>query len=90
MNLCIPRVESTITKDYIYNKLCNLNAGKIEKLVEIPLKNDSTHKRILFRIVLNNNEHANTIKGILRDRGNLNYVYDPPWFWRLVPTNQRI
>jgi hypothetical protein len=90
MNLCIPRVESTITKDYIYNKLCNLNAGKIEKLVEIPLKNDSTHKRILFRIALNNNEHANTIKEILSERGNINYVYEPPWFWRIVPTSQRI
>ena len=90
MNLCIPRVDAKITKDYIYEKLCNLQAGKIERIVEIPLKNDPTHKRILFKITWKNNETSQKLQSRLENQQTVNYVYDPPWYWKIVTTNQRI
>jgi urease accessory protein UreE len=90
MNLCIPRIDSTITKDYIYKKLCNLKAGKIEKITEIPLKNDSTHKRILFKITWQNNEMAKKLQDNLEKFNSINLVYDMPWYWKIVTTNQRV
>ena len=90
MNLCIPRIDATISKDYIYKKLCNLKAGKIEKLTEIPLKNDSTHKRILFKITWQNNEMSKKLQDNLQKYNSINLVHDMPWFWKIVTTNQRV
>ena len=90
MNLCIPRINATITKDYIYDKLCNLQAGKIDKITEIPLKNDPTHKRILFKIQWKNNEMAKTMQEHLQKNNTINVVYDIPWYWKVVTTNQRV
>jgi len=90
MNLCIPRIDSKITKDYIYDKLCNLQAGKIERITEIPLKNDPTHKRILFKMKWKNNEISKKMQDQLDKTNTINIVYDMPWYWKVVTTNQRI
>jgi len=90
MNLCIPRIDSTMSTDYIYKKLCNLNVGKIDKLTEIPLKNDSTHKRILFRVIWKNNEMSSKMQENLQRYNSVKLVYDMPWYWKIVTTNQKI
>jgi hypothetical protein len=90
MNLCIPRIDSKITKDYIYDKLCNLQVGKIERITEIPLKNDPTHKRILFKMKWKNNETSKKMQEQLEKTNTINIVYDMPWYWKVVTTNQRI
>ena len=90
MNLCIPRVNATISKDYIYDKLCNLQAINIERIIEIPLKNDPTHKRILLKVQWKNTETSKKIQDQFHKTNTINYVHDFPWYWKIVPTNQRI
>lgn len=87
MNLCIPRVKSTIKREYIYDKLSNLQIGKIEKLIEIPLKNDPTYKRILFKLNWNNSDKALELKTQLDKKGLINFVYDSPWYWKIFLSN---
>jgi hypothetical protein len=90
MNLCIPRVNSNISKDYICDKLCNLQAINIERIIEIPLKNDPTHKRILLKIQWRNNETSKKIQDQFQKSHTINYVHEFPWYWKIVTTNQRI
>jgi hypothetical protein len=90
MNLCIPRMKTSVTKDYIYDKLCHLKLGRIDRIVEIPLKNDPTHKRVLFRISVDNNQTTINILEHLKNRGGINFVYDSPWYWKIVTTTQKI
>ena len=40
ITMCIPRVENFTNKDFVYKTLCKINAGKIKKIVEKPLKNE--------------------------------------------------
>ena len=89
MYLCIPRVNSAISKEYIHNKLCNLNIGTVEKMSEIPLKNDAAYKRIIFKIKWNKNETSQRLQECLVANKTFNIVYDMPWFWKVVITNQK-
>ena len=91
MNLCIPRIKSNITKEYLKNKLSNLQVfGKIEKIIEIPLKNDNTYKRIIIKINWYNNETSKKFQETIKNMGSINYVYDFPWYWKLLITNHRV
>jgi len=83
MSLCIPRIQTTITKDYIYQKLSKLEIGKIEKITEIPLKNDPTYKRILLKIQWNNTEKSLAIQEHIKKKGFINIVHEMPWFWKI-------
>ena len=87
-SICIPRIESSISKDYIYKTLCNLHIGKIEKITEIPLKNDPTHKRIIIKLHWNQNS-INIQKTIL-NTGSIKIVHNMPWYWKIVATNPQI
>lgn len=82
-SLCIPRIESTIKREYIFKKLCMLKIGYIQKITEIPLKNNPNFKRILVRIQWNDTEKANKFKEKLNDIGCINFVYEMPWFWKI-------
>ena len=82
--ICIPRIESSINREYIYNTFHKLKIGYIEKLNEIPLRNEPTHKRIIIRIKLNNSETAYDIKNFLDELGSVKIVHNMPWFWRVV------
>ena len=44
-SLCIPRMESTISKDYIVSIINKLNICHIYKIYENPLRGDITKKR---------------------------------------------
>jgi hypothetical protein len=89
-SICIPRIETTIQKDYIYKTLCNLQVGIIEKISEIPLKNDATHKRIIIKILWNKTQTSVNIQNTLRKLGSVNLVHDNPWYWKIVPTHPQI
>ena len=52
-SICIPRLESNISKDYIFQTLQKLKVGYIKHIAEIPLRNDPTHKRIIIKIEWN-------------------------------------
>jgi hypothetical protein len=88
-SLCIPRIETSITKDYIYKTICNLQVGNIINIVEIPLKNDPTHKRIIIRIIWNKTTRAFNIQKTLNDTGSIKLVYNMPWYWKIVVSQQQ-
>ena len=90
MYLCIPRVSAKTSKEYINSRLSNLNIGSIERMSEFPLKNDPTHKRVIFKIKWQNNEISKKVQNYLTNNNTINIVYDIPWFWKVVITNQRI
>lgn len=89
MTLCIPRVDSNISKDYIYNVLGKLKVGLISKLTEIPIKNQEGFKRIIFNIKWESNEKSNDIRDIIDSRGTFNIVYNMPWFWKISEYKRR-
>jgi hypothetical protein len=82
-SLCIPRIESTVKREYIFKKLCMLKIGYIQKMTEIPLKNNPDYKRVLIRIQWNDSEKTNKIRERLGQGDSINFVYDMPWFWKI-------
>jgi hypothetical protein len=90
-SLCIPRIENTITKDYIYKTLCNLQIGNIDRITEIPLRNDNTHKRVIFKIRWNQQSKKSiTIQKLLQETGSFKLVHDMPWYWKIVTAHPQI
>jgi hypothetical protein len=89
-SICIPRVDISISKDFIYNILSELRIGKIHKIIEIPLRNEFSYKRIIIKIQWNNNESiTQNIKKHLYETGSFKIVYDMPWYWKVVLTYEK-
>ena len=84
--VCIPRVENTISKEYVKTKFVNLNIGKILSVQEIPLYKESDYKRIIIKIKWNyTNEITQKIQNKFTESGMVNIVYNSPWFWKVCP-----
>ena len=84
ISICIPRVENNLSKEHISNILQKSNLCKVDLINEIPLRNDPTHKRILMKIRMNRwNEQALTVENRLMTEGNIKFVYDMPWYWKI-------
>ncbi len=83
--LCIPRIECTITKEYIQKIINRLNIGKIESFQEIPHNNDSMYKRIIIKIKWNmQTSQSQTIHNRLMENKSIKIVHDMPWYWLCV------
>ena len=89
ISLCIPRMEANVPKDYIYDKIKNLKIGHIQKMTETPHRNDPSLKRILMRISYNekNKIKINNLESKLEEHGSIKYVYNMPWYWKIVATH---
>jgi hypothetical protein len=62
--------------------------GIIEKITEIPLKNDPTHKRIIINLQWSKrNPKSITIQKKLSTDGSIKLVYEMPWYWKIVTTH---
>jgi hypothetical protein len=84
-SLCIPRVDATVSKDFIHKTLSKLKFGHIQNIIEIPLRNDPSYKRIIIKLFWNDNEpRIMTIKKNLYELGSLKIVYNMPWYWKVV------
>jgi hypothetical protein len=81
--LCIPRIENTIQKEFIFKKLCALNIGYIQKLTEIPLKSNPNFKRILIKIKWNTSQKTLDFKTKILSGQTIKFVYQMPWFWKI-------
>ena len=87
-SICIPRIETSITKEYIFKTLLELKIGYIQRINEIPLRNDPTHKRIIINLQWNNHtENAAYIQKTLTESGSVKIVHDMPWYWKVVATH---
>ena len=83
--LCIPRVDTTVTIEYIKEKLNSLNIGHVREIREIPLRNDPKHKRILMRFYWKErNKKSFELQKQMEELGSLKVVHNMPWYWKLV------
>jgi len=89
-SICIPRLESNISKDYIFKTLQNLKIGYIKHIAEIPLRNDSTHKRVIIKIEWNAAQKSIDFQQKLAKFGSVKLVHDMPWYWKIVTTHPQI
>ena len=83
--LCIPRIDNTTTKKYIFDKIRLLDWGIISKIIEIPLKNESDKKRIIINLKWNNKENTNIYKEKLLNNETIKLVHNSnvPFYWRI-------
>jgi signal recognition particle subunit SEC65 len=88
-NICIPRMENNIDRKQIFNIFKKLNIGYIEKIIEIPLKNENEYKRVIIKIKWNNSEQTQKIQTRLQNGEPVNIVYELPWFWKIVLCNNK-
>lgn len=88
INICIPRMENSITRETIFRIFNKLNIGKIERITENKLKSEEDYKRVIIKMNWNNTEKAEKIKSRLIDKLPVNIVYELPWFWKLVLSNK--
>jgi hypothetical protein len=89
-SICIPRLESNISKDYIFQTLQKLKVGYIKHIAEIPLRNDPTHKRIIIKIEWNTAQKSIDFQQKLANIGSVKLVHNMPWYWKIVTTNPQI
>lgn len=84
-SICIPRVDITMSRNYIFNKLRLANFGKIIKIIEIPLKKDENYKRIIVKIRWNENDkRAIEFRDKLNNGESIILVHEMPWFWKII------
>lgn len=91
MNLCIPRMNTNTSKEEVFNILKELKIGFIQKVTEVPHKNDPRQKRLLMRVsgAMHNNNFSN-FKNQIEEHGSIKLVYDTPWYWKIVPSHPQI
>jgi len=87
ISLCIPRMETTVTKEYINEIFKKINIGQILSIREIPLRNDSKHKRVILTINSNSSHENKCINERLKNNEPINIVHNMPWYWKVVPTH---
>ena len=86
--LCIPRIKRDVKQEYIRESFRKI--GKIEHFMESPLQKDSEYKRVLLKIIWdNNNPYIETIKSRLYRDQDFKLVYQPPWYWVVYLSNDK-
>jgi len=92
LELCIPKVSSTISQKKIFDTFCKLNIGYIERITENPLYYHPEFKRVIIRVKWDNtNPLAKKIQDVLLENPteHMNVVYDMPWYWQIYANNQK-
>lgn len=80
--ICIPRVDNAIPKQKIFETICSLRIGFIERIIETPLKHDETGKRVIIKFkTWVDNETSKRITQRFQDNKDIKIVYDFPWYW---------
>lgn len=87
--ICIPKVSNKTTKQYIFSIFCALKIGFIEKLTEVPIRNDPSHKRIFVKIKWNQSNLSKYICKRFESGENVKVVYSDPWYWICVCEKSR-
>jgi hypothetical protein len=87
-DICIPRMENSRDRNFIYKIFRKIDIGKIERITENILKTDPEYKRVIIKLKWNNTEKANEIRSRLYTNQPVNIVYEIPWFWKLVLSNK--
>ena len=85
-SVCIPRINSTMSRNYIENTFDRMKVGHIEKMYEIPLHKDPSHNRVIIKMNWDTrNDKTKEILSHMKSFGSVNLVYDMPWYWKMCP-----
>ena len=92
MSLCIPRMDTSTSIDFIITTFNRLNLCKINKIIELPLKNTIGYKRVILNVVWHHTdrkinqwrEHKNSIWNAVvleinarcKKKNKLSYLHD--------------
>lgn len=83
--LCIPRVSTSISREYILDTIKKLGIGCIETLHEIPLQHSNNFKRIIIRVKWDlSSPNSQYIHSTLSENKSIKIVHDMPWYWICV------
>jgi len=82
LTLCIPRVETNVKKQQIFEAFSAMRVGFIDHITEIPLRNDETGKRILIKFrTWVDTPLSQRIMERLNAGKDIKLVYSNPWYW---------
>jgi len=87
-NLCIPRVNTCVTKDQVFEIINKYSLGSIQKIDVIKKKgsyknNDYSNMVFIYFNEWYNNTLANSVKDRLMSGKDIKIIYDDPWYWKI-------
>lgn len=78
-------MESHVTKEYIVKKINQLKMGDVLQVTDVPLKCDSDYKRVFIKMKWKPlTSQAEFAYNRLLSGENVKFVYNYPWYWKLV------
>jgi hypothetical protein len=85
LKICIPRIESNISNEYIFKIFSKLRIGVIEKITDVPLRSDSDYKRVFIKIKWDRQTpNGGFIYNRLNSGETVKVVYETPWYWKIM------
>ncbi len=91
LTLCIPRVDVDTDKQQVFNVFKSLRIGYIGHINEIPLKHDTTGKRIVIKFkTWVENDLSKRILERLDAGKDIKIVFKEPGYWLVSKWNTSI
>jgi phosphoribosylaminoimidazole-succinocarboxamide synthase len=87
-NLCIPRVNTCVTKELVFETINKYSFGSIQK-IDVIKKNGACKKNDLSNMVFiyfkewYDNDLVNSVKDRLMSGKDIKIIYDDPWYWKI-------
>jgi len=89
ITLCIPSVNKTINKNFIYRNFEKYNFGRIKNIIILPNSFNSNTVFISYYFWFYNQQN-NELKKKLNNKECFKIIYDFPWFWKCYEANKKI
>lgn len=84
-SICIPRMEQSISKIFIFKAFCDANIGYIESIIEMPYRNDPQYKRVIVKIKWNDSPNAKMCQQRFAEDKNVKIAYTSYSYWICLP-----
>jgi len=85
LKICIPRIESNISNEYIFKIFAKLRIGVIQKITDVPLRSDSDYKRVFIKIKWDRKtQNGGFIYNRLSSGETVKVVHETPWYWKIT------
>lgn len=85
--ICIPKMKKSFTKHFIKQKIARCNFGKIQSIIERPLRNENDYKKVTIRIEVNNTTNGNYLLEKTKEGSPIKIVYNGVDYWRMFNVN---
>lgn len=82
VSICIPRVATTIKREYIQSVFDKLSFGKISRIDMVCKKMDKNQRVFIHFENWNNTAVANRARQILDSGKEVKIMYNNVWFWK--------